>query len=126
MSGENDKGFLLICTCQQVAEIMEEILEPVTGETVDQVVVRLLEKGESAQAISLIRRVQEVFREELELDDLVLNDETTADDVEEWDSLSHVQLVVALEKAFGIKFTSREILSWDNVGDLVDCINKKL
>lgn len=74
----------------------------------------------------ILTHVQEVFRDELELDDLVLNDETTADDVEEWDSLSHVQLVVALEKAFGIKFTSREILSWDNVGDLVDCIGKKL
>jgi acyl carrier protein len=74
----------------------------------------------------IMSRVQEVFRDELELDDLVLTDETTADDVEEWDSLSHVQLVVALEKAFNIKFTSREILSWDNVGDLIDCIGKKL
>ena len=74
----------------------------------------------------ILSQVQDVFREELELDDLVLNDETTADDVEEWDSLSHVQLVVALEKSFGIKFTSREILSWDNVGDLVDCIGKKI
>lgn len=74
----------------------------------------------------IMSRVQEVFRDELELDDLVLTDDTTADDVEEWDSLSHVQLVVALEKAFNIKFTSREILSWDNVGDLVDCIGKKL
>jgi acyl carrier protein len=73
----------------------------------------------------ILARVQEVFRDELELDELVLTAETTADDVEEWDSLSHVQLVVALEKAFGIKFTSREILSWDNVGDLVDCISKK-
>ena len=70
--------------------------------------------------------MEEIFREELELDDLVLTDETTADDVEEWDSLSHVQLVVALEKGFGIKFTSREILSWDNVGDLVDCIACKM
>jgi acyl carrier protein len=74
----------------------------------------------------ILEKVQDVFREELELDDLVLADETTADDVEEWDSLSHVQLVVALEKTFGIKFTSREILSWDNIGDLVDCIGKKL
>lgn len=71
-------------------------------------------------------RVQEIFRDELDLEELVLTDEMTADDVEEWDSLSHVQLVVALEKAFGVKFTSREILSWDNVGDLVDCIYKKL
>ena len=67
-----------------------------------------------------------MFRDELELDDLVLTDETTADDVEEWDSLTHVQIVVALEKAFALKFTSREILSWDNVGDLVDCIEKKI
>ncbi len=74
----------------------------------------------------ILAHVQEVFRDELEVEDLVLADETTADDVEEWDSLSHVQLVVALEKAFNIKFTSREILSWDNVGDLVDCIEKKL
>ena len=73
----------------------------------------------------ILARVQEVFRDELELDDLVLTDETTADDVEEWDSLSHVQLVVALEKAFNIKFSSREILSWDNVGDLIDCISRK-
>ena len=74
----------------------------------------------------ILARVQEVFREELELDDLELTGETTADDVEEWDSLSHVQLVVALEKNFGIKFSSREILSWDNVGELVDCIEKKI
>ena len=74
----------------------------------------------------ILTKVQEVFRDELEVEYLVLTDETTADDVEEWDSLSHVQLVVALEKAFGIKFTSREILSWDNVGDLVDCIAGKI
>ena len=74
----------------------------------------------------ILAKVQEVFRDELEVEDWVLTDETTADDVEEWDSLSHVQLVVALEKAFGIKFTSREILSWDNVGDLVDCIAGKI
>ena len=74
----------------------------------------------------ILAKVQEVFRDELEVEDLVLTDETTADDVEEWDSLSHVQLVVALEKAFDIKFTSREILSWDNVGDLVDCIAGKI
>ena len=74
----------------------------------------------------ILNQVQDVFRDELELEDLVLTDETTADDVEEWDSLSHIQLVVALEKDFGIKFTSREILSWDNVGDLVECIERKI
>ena len=62
----------------------------------------------------------------MELDDLLLTDETTADDVEEWDSLSHVQLVAAMEEAFGIEFKSREILSWENIGDLIDSIEKKL
>ena len=74
----------------------------------------------------ILARVEDIFREELEQSDLVLTDETTADDVEGWDSLSHVQLVAAMEEAFGIEFKSREILSWDNVGDLIDSIEKKI
>ena len=74
----------------------------------------------------ILKRVEEIFREELELDDLVLTDETTADDVEEWDSLSHIQLVAAMEETFGIEFKSREILSWENIGDLIDSIEKKI
>lgn len=74
----------------------------------------------------ILAKVQEIFREELELDDLVLTDETSADDIEEWDSLSHVQLVAAMEEAFGFEFKSREILSWENIGDLIDSIEKKL
>lgn len=74
----------------------------------------------------ILAKVQDIFREELELDDLELTDETTADDVEGWDSLSHIQLVAALEEAFGIEFKSREILSWDNIGDLIDSIEKKV
>ena len=74
----------------------------------------------------ILKRVEEIFREELEQEDIVLTDETTADDVDGWDSLSHVQLVAAMEEAFGIEFKSREILSWDNVGDLIDSIEKKV
>ena len=74
----------------------------------------------------ILKRVEEIFREELDQEDLVLRDETTADDVDGWDSLSHVQLVAAMEEAFGIEFKSREILSWDNVGDLIDSIEKKV
>ena len=74
----------------------------------------------------ILKRVEEIFREELEQENLVLTDETTADDVDGWDSLSHVQLVAAMEEAFGMEFKSREILSWDNVGDLIDSIEKKV
>ena len=74
----------------------------------------------------ILARVEDIFREELEQSDLVLTDETTAEEVEGWDSLSHVQLVAAMEEAFGIEFKSREILSWENVGDLIDSIQKKV
>ena len=70
----------------------------------------------------VLARVQEVFRDVLDNEDIVLSDETTADDIEECDSLSHIQLIVAVEKAFHVKFTSKEILSWKNVGELVDSI----
>ncbi len=74
----------------------------------------------------IFKKVNEIFCDELDNEDIVLHDDTTADDVEEWDSLSHVQLIVAIEKAFGIKFTSNEILSWSNVGQLVDSIENRL
>lgn len=70
----------------------------------------------------VLDRVQGIFRDVLDDDEIVLTDQTTADDVDDWDSLSHIQLIVAVEKAFHVKFTSKEILSWKNVGELVDSI----
>lgn len=74
----------------------------------------------------ILKKVEIIFKKELDLEELVLTYETTADDVDEWDSLSHVQLVAAIEDAFSIKFKSREILSWENIGDLIDSIEKKV
>ena len=73
----------------------------------------------------IINDVQDIFRDILDNEDIVLTSETVADDIEEWDSLSHIQLIVAIEKHFRIKFTSKEILSWKNVGEMVDCIALK-
>lgn len=73
----------------------------------------------------ILSRLEEVFRDVLDNEDIELTKTTTADDIEEWDSLSHIQLIVAIEKAFNVKFTSKEILSWKNVGELADCIQGK-
>lgn len=74
----------------------------------------------------LLEQIQEIFRDVLDDEEIVLEPATTADDVEGWDSLTHIQLIVAIEKHFKIKFTSKEILSWKNVGELVDCLASKL
>jgi len=71
-------------------------------------------------------KLNDIFVDVLDLYEVALTDSTTADDIEEWDSLSHVQLVVAIEKAFGVKFTSLEIMKWKSVGELVDSIAQKL
>ena len=73
----------------------------------------------------LLKTVQDIFRDILDDEEIVLEDSTTADDVEGWDSLTHIQLIVAIEKQFKIKFTSKEILSWRNVGEMLDSIAVK-
>ncbi len=74
----------------------------------------------------ILKQLNEIFNEELDTDDIKLNNRTTANDVDGWDSLSHIQLVVAIEKRFKIRFTAKEIQSWNNIGELIDCINNKL
>lgn len=74
----------------------------------------------------LLQQIQEIFRDVLDDEEIVLTESATAEDVEGWDSLTHIQLIVAIEKQFKIKFTSKEILSWNNVGELVDCLAAKL
>ncbi|BEV03533.1 acyl carrier protein [Chryseobacterium gambrini] len=73
----------------------------------------------------ILTKLTPIFREELDNEEIELNDETTASDIEEWDSLSHIQLIVAIEKAFGIRFISSEIQSWNNVGEMIDSIISK-
>ncbi len=73
----------------------------------------------------IFEKLNEIFCDVLDLDEVELTDTTCADDIEEWDSLSHIQLIVAIEKAYGIKFTSLEIMKWKNVGEMVDSIMSK-
>jgi acyl carrier protein len=75
----------------------------------------------------IFSKLNEIFEDVLDLDETPeLTDFTSANDIEEWDSLSHIQLIVAIEKAFKIKFTSLEIMKWANVGEMVNSIEEKI
>jgi acyl carrier protein len=74
----------------------------------------------------IIKTVNEIFKDVLDNDDIVLAPETSAKDIEEWDSLNHIQLIVAIEKRFKLRFNSAEINSWKNVGEMCQAIEKRL
>ncbi|MBQ9217134.1 MAG: acyl carrier protein [Muribaculaceae bacterium] len=74
----------------------------------------------------ILNELTAIFRDILDNDELVATPQLTAEDVEEWDSLSHIQLVVAIEKHWNIKFSSREIMKWQNVGEMADAIAAKV
>lgn len=75
----------------------------------------------------ILSKLNEIFIDVMDLDnDFILTEDMSADDIEEWDSLSHIQLMVGIEKTFGIKFTAKEVLDWEEVSDCVDSIESKL
>ncbi|MEI6226626.1 MAG: acyl carrier protein [Deltaproteobacteria bacterium] len=70
-------------------------------------------------------RLTEVFRDVLDAPTLVIGDATTAKDVEGWDSIAHVSLIVAVEKAFRVRFTTKEVKALANVGDFIRLIERR-
>ncbi|MCX6210736.1 MAG: acyl carrier protein [Bacteroidetes bacterium] len=74
----------------------------------------------------VIKKVNEIFIDVLENDSIIINDETTANDIEEWDSLNHIMLVVEIEKQFGIRFSANEVQGFKNVGEMCAAIALKI
>lgn len=72
------------------------------------------------------KTLNEIFRDVFEDEDITVNDDTTAADIDDWDSLEHINLVNAIEQEFGIKFNMGEIVEMKNVGEMVDMIISKL
>lgn len=70
-------------------------------------------------------RLTPIFRDVFSDGDLIVNESMTADDVKEWDSLSHINMIYAVEKAFGVKFSIKDVRSTKDVGELVQLIKKK-
>lgn len=71
-------------------------------------------------------KLQQVFRENFNDDNLVIRDSMNADDIEEWDSLSHISLIVSTEEVFGIRFRHSEIERLNNIGEFKTLISSKL
>jgi acyl carrier protein len=71
---------------------------------------------------SIFEQLTEVFRDVFDDDELVIDATTTAQDVEGWNSLAHIRLVVSIEKAFKLRFSAAEIGNLKNVGDMVELI----
>ncbi len=73
----------------------------------------------------ILSKLHDIYVEVLELDELTLTEATTASDIDEWDSLSHIELIDAIEREFGVKFKSKEVMDWNNVGDIITSIAQK-
>lgn len=74
----------------------------------------------------IYERLNNVFREVFDDDSIIVTAETTSNDIEDWDSLEHINLIVAIENEFGIKFGMNEVTGMKNVGEMVKIINDKI
>ena len=74
----------------------------------------------------VFERLNEVFRDVFDDESITVNDQTTADDIEDWDPLEHINLMAAVESEFGIKFSMGQVVTMKNVGEMVDIILQKV
>lgn len=74
----------------------------------------------------IYKNLDEVFQDVFDDDTIHVNDSTTANDIEDWDSLEHIGLIVAIERKFNMKFNMGEITSLKNVGEMVDIIIERV
>jgi acyl carrier protein len=70
----------------------------------------------------IFEKLTRIFREVFEDESLVIEDSTTANDIDDWDSLTHINLIAAIENEFGMEFNMKEIIALKNVGDFVNII----
>lgn len=74
----------------------------------------------------ILAKIAAVMVDVFDVDDIDVTEATSADDIAEWDSLSHIRFIITLERLFKIKFLNEEIADLKNVGDLVRVIHAKL
>ncbi len=74
----------------------------------------------------ILEKVNEIFWDVFDDESLVIDDETTADDIEDWDSLTHITLISAIEGEFDFKFAMKDVLGMKNVGEMLDIIEREM
>ena len=77
------------------------------------------------QANAILKSLEPIFCDVLDMEKITLRPEMTAADVTGWDSIAHIRLIVAIEQAFNVQFDSDEINSLESVQDLVSLVEKK-
>lgn len=70
-------------------------------------------------------RLEEVFRDVFDDDSITLYEDTTADDIDDWDSIEHITLIAAVEQEFGMRFTMGEVSGMKDVGEMVTIISQR-
>lgn len=73
----------------------------------------------------MLEQLQHVFREVFKNDALIITESTSAKDIKMWDSLTHLELIAAVETAFSIKFTFNDVMMFSNVGEMMALVEKK-
>lgn len=74
----------------------------------------------------VFEKLNQVFEDVFDDEEIRVNDNTTSEDIEDWDSLEHINLIVAVEKKFGMKFNMGEVTTMKNVGEMADIILKRI
>ena len=74
--------------------------------------------------MDILQKLEVIFRDVFDDEDIVLTNETTANDIEDWDSLAQINLLIAIKKEFKINFDLEEVSKYKNVGDIINAIKE--
>ena len=112
---KGQKSVIVISISRRTADRQERYVESQTEE-------RRKGTGIAMSREEVFERLNEVFRDVFDDEEITVTDGTTADDIEEWDSLEHINLLAAVEQEFGMKFRIGQIKKKKNVGEMADII----
>ena len=73
----------------------------------------------------IVKRLTEVFRDIFDDDSIIITEKTTANDIDDWDSIEHINLIGAVEEEFNMRFKMREVSGMKNVGEMINIISER-